>query len=865
MANDRTNESAVTTLASDDRLSTRATTAAKGAKSSQFAELGIGEGSRVGRYVLGAKLGEGGMGSVFVAQQLEPVQRRVAFKVIQLGMNTEDLLRRFEAERQILALLEHPNVATMYDAGATPGGRPYFVMEFVDGIEIDAFCSQHQLTIRQRIELFIQVLAGLEHAHQKGIIHCDIKPGNIVVSRETKQPVAKIIDFGISKSLSDNIAGATQHGEAIGTPRYMAPEQARLTSAGLDVRTDIFSLGAVLYELLVGISPFASSSSDDFREDVSNRESMTPAQGLTQASANIKRLAEDRRVSKRTLVKLLSGDIASVVLKALKSERTERYRSVSEFSDDLRRYLEGFPVIAKPRRFWYLAARFATRRKAVIASTAVVTVALIGTTIAAVMGFLQAEKAASEAILIAEFQATQLSRIDASAMGQDLRVGMLEKVRAELQLRGLGAQDINSKINQLEQLIEGANFTDLALEMLDVNIFDRALLVIDKDFNEQPLIQARLWQTVADTLRELGRLERATTPQQRSLDNRRRLLGNEHPDTLASIKKMGFLLKFQGELAAAEPYFREALAIERRRLGNQHPDTLDSINNIGALLHSQGKFDAAERYFREALEALRRVLGDEHPNTIASINNMGMLLQSKGDLTAAEPYIREALETNRRVLGDADLDTLLLISNMGLLLQSQGKLVEAEPYYREALETRRRVLGDEHPDTLVSINNMGKLLQDQGKFVETQPYFRKALETNRRVLGDEHPNTLISIYNMGALLRDLGDLEEAEALGREATEVARIRLGDQNVYLGIFLSSYGKTLTASGRFAEAKETLNEAHAILSDPATGGELYVKRPVKALIELFDAWQQMAPDQGHDRQAAQWRQRLVVLSGE
>jgi len=821
----------------EDSREDAATAFSGGTKPSHFAELGVEERTRIGPYVLGAKLGQGGMGSVFVADQLEPVQRRVAFKVIQLGMDTEALLRRFDTERQILALMDHPNVATMLDAGATPGGRPYFVMEFVDGIEIDKFCKQKRLTINQRIKLFLQVLAGIEHAHQKGILHRDIKPGNIIISQKENRSVAKIIDFGIAKSLTGTITGEglmtrmlTQHGDVIGTPNYMAPEQAMLGTDSLDVRTDLFSLGAVLYELLVGISPFERHSSNSSSlNDVAKRESRTPVQQLKGTGDFIGCLADERRVSRKTLEKILSGDIAWVVLKALKSERAERYRSVSEFSDDLKRYLDGYPVIAKPQRFWYLAARFAARRKALVAATSVLTIALIGTTIAAVTGFIQAEKAAelanksaAEANLIAEFQATQLSEIDASAMGMDLRTAMLEKVRAEHEIRGLEAEQTDANIEQLKELIEGASFTDLALEMLDKNIFDRALSAIGEDFNEQPLLQARLLQTIADTVTKLGRLGYATEPQKRAMEIRRHVLGDDHPDTLLSI------------------------------------------NNMGFLFHHQGKLEEAGLYYREALEGRRRVLGDEHADTFESIANMAALLRYQGELIEAEPYYREALEGRRRTLGDEHQQTLVSINNMGALLIDQGNYAEAEQYYRESLETSRRVLGKQHSDTLISINNLGTLFYYQGKMAEAEPYLAEALAVSRRTLGNEHTDTLISIHNMGRVLRNLGDLEEAETLGREATEVARKTLGDHHANLGVFLTAYGQILFALERFDEAERVLEEAHAILSEPGSGRSIYVERPVRSLIELFDAWHERLPGQGYEHKANEWRTRLAELSG-
>ena len=847
--------------------------------------------THLGPYRIVGTLGRGGMGTVYLAEQDQAgIARKVAVKVINRGLDGDEALRRFRVERQVLARLEHPHIARLYDGGETADGRPFLAMEYIPGEPLDRYCDQCQLPVRARLALFLKITHAIAYAHQNLIVHRDLKPTNILV---TEDGTPKLLDFGIAKPLQ-TLAGdesllETAPGQALMTPLYASPEQ--LAGEPITVATDVYAAGVVLYELLTGISPYADHGRSrphglDAIGRILGEDRVGPATQLAQqakaARATATQTASEtastptssvepmlgdlaRARGEATVDKLrtrLSGDLDTILLKALARDPKRRYPSIAAFAEDLERHLKGQPISARPATLGYRTGKFIRRYTWPLAAAAGVVVfsLALGITMtlqariiaeernrvieertrteaalareaqsrqAAEAARLQAEtalaqeaaaraaaeQARAETEQVAEFQADQLARIDPAAMAINLRQGLLDKVREAQGRRGLEEAQVTEVLNRLERDIAGANLTDLSLELLDVNVFDPALRVIEEELADQPLVQARLWQTVATTLRELGRLERAEAPQGRALATRREILGKEHPDTLNSIHNMGSLLEAQGKLTEAEPHFREALETRRRVLGNEHPDTLGSINNMGVLLEAQGKLTEAEQYFREALETRRRALGNEHPETLNSMNNMGTLLHNQGKLIEAEPYYREALETRRRALGDEHPDTLTSMNNIGTLLSDQGKLTEAEPYYRNALETLRRVLGDEHPRTLNSINNMGSLLQSQGKLTEAEAYYREALETLRRVLGDEHRMTLEVLRNMGVVLQSQGKLAEAEPYVREALETQRRVLGDEHPdtltsinNMGVLLFTQGKRTEAESYWREALET-----------------------------------------------------------
>ncbi len=812
---------------------------------------GESPGTVIDRYKLLQLIGEGGFGSVYLAEQTQPVQRRVALKIIKAGMDTKQVIARFEAERQALALMEHPNIARVLDAGATAGGRPYFVMELVRGEPVTRYSDRERLPIRKRLALFQSVCHAVQHAHQKGIIHRDLKPSNIMVTVADGEPLPKVIDFGIAKAtevrLTDKTLFTEMH-QLIGTPEYMSPEQAEVSGVDIDTRSDIYSLGVLLYELLTGSTPLErgrlrATPLVEVQRLIREEEPLRPSLRLATLGSSAQArfatplettinhsdssaldIARRRQSDPLQLTRTLRGDLDWIVLKCLEKDRRRRYATAGALADDIGRYLDDQPVLATPPDRVYAIRKFVRRnRGAVMAALAISTTLLIATGVSLVfalnaarerasaeMALERTEKAEAEAMsrageleIVAAFQEKQLSGIDAQRMGSKLRANLIASARAAAERSSLSPDQVDDRVVELEALISRIDFTGMAQNSLQENFFQPALAAIDEQVVE-PLVRARLLQTIASTLHKLGLYDAANAPQEEVVAIRRRELGDDHPDTLDSMSNLGFLLMAQGKLAVAEPHARTVLDVQRRVLGPDDPDTLISVSNLGLLLQAQGKLAEAESYHREAMEKRRQVLGNDHPDTLAAINNMGFLLQARGRLEDAEPYFRESLAGLRRVWGDEHVDTLVAINNMGALLYVQGKFEKAETYFREALGTSRQVLGADHRDTLRAMDNLAVVLRAQERLAEAEVYCRESMEKHRSALGNDHPDTLISIGNLGVLLVALGKLSEAEPFQREALEASRRVLGDDHPETLRAVFNMGNLLVSAERYAEAE-------------------------------------------------------------
>ncbi|MFQ5717954.1 MAG: tetratricopeptide repeat protein [Acidobacteriota bacterium] len=699
-------------------------------------------GHVIGRYHLLQKIGEGGMGDVWEADQHEPVRRRVALKLIKQGMDTRQVVARFESERQALAVMDHPFIAQVFDAGSTDRGRPYFVMEYVKGVPISEYCDRRRLDTRARLALFMQVCEGVQHAHHKAIIHRDLKPSNILIALHGDKATPKIIDFGVAKATSRPLTDSTMFtelGQFIGTPEYMSPEQAEMGGQDIDTRTDVYALGAILYELLVGALPFDAgplrrAGLDEIRRHIIDVDPPTPsARFPTLGGEAAATSARNRSTDVSTLRRQLRGDLDWIVMKAMEKDRSRRYGSPMELAADIGRYLASEPIAARPPSTTYRMQKFVRRHTGAVAAAG--TLASLLVAFAVVMA-VQAGRIAAERDR-ANQEAAAATRVSSFLTG-------LFRVSDPGEARG-------NSITAREILDQGADS-------------------IHKTLADQPAIQARLMDTMGEVYRNLGLYAPATPLLSDALQTRRHLLGDDHPDVLRSMQQLGILYYQQGRFDEAEPLLADALAKRRRVLGPEDPDTLDSMNSLANLYLRSRRTEEAEPLYVTALAAQRRILDDDDPATLKTMNNLAALYKRTRQFELAEPLARDALASRRRVLGDDHPSTLNALQNLAVINTFEGDFDQAEPLFEEALATRRRVLGEEHPETLLQMNNLAEFYRMAGKAERAEPLLVSALATQRRVLGNDHPSTFAMLDTLAHVYMDEKRFDAAEPLFQEALE-----------------------------------------------------------------------------------------------
>ena len=820
------------------RPEARTTMSQTGDSGSQTIEMprGEGPGGRIGPYKILQQIGEGGFGAVFEAEQEEPVRRRVALKVIKLGMDTREVIARFEAERQALALMDHPHIARVLDAGATDSGRPYFVMELVKGEPISGYCSKHKLPIVQRLKLFDQVCAAVQHAHTKGIIHRDLKPNNVLVSTQDDQPFAKVIDFGIAKATSGRLTDKTLFTEInlmMGTPLYMSPEQAE-GSADIDTRTDIYSLGVILYELLTDTTPIDSNTLRtagyaEIQRIIREVEPPRPSARLSKLTTT--KLGSEARQGgdSRKLTKMIRGELDWIVMKAIEKDRARRYETANGLAMDIRRYLAGEAVLAAPPSTIYRMQKFVRRNKTVVATGSLVATALL----VGIAGFAwqariaqqqahNAQLRAYELDQIAKFEATMLGQVKPAQTGKLLSDIVQAKYATALVKAGIPGTERTEKIAAFANEWQQVNATDAARDMIDNAYLKPAVATINQRFSNQPLVDAYLRQTLADVYVGMGLYDEAT------------------------------------------PLQRSALSTRRRVLGDDNRVTLVSILNTGVLLHKQGRVREAEPYYKEALQKMRRVFGENDPNTLWAMNNLGVAYAAEGHLREAEPYYRETLANRRRALGEDNQDTLASIINMGSLLRNENKYGEAEPYLREAAQKARQVLGGENLFTIQALCNLGLLLEAEGKLDEAEKLDREALDNARRGFGDDNPPTLVATIVTGGLLERQGKHADAEKLLAPAEAVARKTFTSDNAFwLATLLMHLGQAHTGLGDHAVAQSELLEAEPILrASHDLSQHNLIRDCTRALVALYSSWNGAEPGHGYDEKATDWKKKLETL---
>ncbi len=675
-------------------------------------------GDTIGPYKLLQQIGEGGMGVVYMAEQSEPVERRVALKIIKPGMDTRQVIARFEAERQALAMMDHPNIAKVLDAGTTDTGRPYFVMELVKGLPITQFCDDQHLTPRERLELFLPICQAVQHAHQKGVIHRDLKPSNILIARYDDKAVPKVIDFGVSKAVSQRLTEKTvftQYGQVVGTIEYMSPEQAQFNQLDVDTRSDIYSLGVLLYELLTGGTPFdkqrlRAAAFDELLRIIREEEPPRPSVRLS-TCATLPSIAANRHVEPGKLSVLVRGELDWIVMKALEKDRTRRYETASAFAADVRHYLNDEAVVACPPSAGYRFRKFARRNRATIATTTTIAIALIAGAGVATWQAIRATQERDRAVI------AEANALDAGQQARDdsERARIAEAWALTQFERAQESADMAIAIVQFLQYdLLGMADPD---ELLDAElspepnvrlrtVLDRAAAGIEGQFPDQPLVEAALCQTMGWTYIQLGEYEVAERLLQHALERRQDVLGSEHPNTLSTINGLAAAFSFERRYDEAEAMRRELVATYQRTLGPEHPATLTSMSNLASTINMQGRHAEAEAMHCETLAIKQAVLTPEHSSTLRSMSGLASAINRQGRNAEAEELFREVVEIQRRVLGLEHPSTLTSMINLANAINQQGRQTEAEELYREVLELRERVLGPQHPFTLAARRNL---------------------------------------------------------------------------------------------------------------------------------------------------------------
>jgi len=837
----------------------------------------LSSGLVIGPYHLLHRIGVGGMGEVWLAEQKEPIRRRVAIKLIKAGMDSREVIARFETERQTLALMDHPAIARVLDAGSTLQGLPYFVMEHVAGVPITLYCDRHRLNTRQRLELFIQVCEGVQHAHQKAIIHRDVKPSNILVAEVDNQAAPKIIDFGVAKALTQQINAETlftRAGSLVGTPEYMSPEQANSAGEDIDTRTDVYSLGIIFYELLAGTPPIElrKVALEEFLRRLREDEPQKPSTKITKGDPTTSTdVARKRQTDPHELAKQLQGELDSIALKALEKERSRRYASASEFAADIRRYLNNDPVLAVSPSLGYRARKFSRRhRVGLLMFCAFVLVLVAGAAISvrqSIVARRQRDRADAEAAT-------------AKAVNEFLQDDLLSQADPTEQSGGADAPpdpDVKAR-----------------------TLLDRAAARVSKRFADKPLVEAEIQDTIAHAYSGLGLYTEAEQHMRRAyelnaahrgsdapetldklmalssaqselnqfadslatakaaFEGETRVLGPEDPKTVVAMQNLGALYLYTNQYAEAEPLLKKALEIQTKRIGYDNIDTLNTSDSLAQLYIQQSRYAEASVVLAMGLESYRRVYGPDHPFTSREMYGLGKVLQGKGDYPEAEKVFSEALAIDQRTRGKQHPDSLRTAMHLGSVQVDAGKFDQGIPLLESTLADFRKVLGPGNDTALFCELSLGAAYDAKGARARAEQTLRAALQGLQALGKDGEDDASNAAELLGANLVEQRKYSQSEPVLRQA--LAHREKGDKDDWQLYRAQAFlGAALSGLKQFPEAEKLLVSGEQGLEQRASRmpaeQKKWVRFAAQQIAELYSSW-------GKPAEVAQWRAKLKAL---
>jgi serine/threonine protein kinase/tetratricopeptide (TPR) repeat protein len=793
-------------------------------------------GTIVGSYRILQQIGHGGMGAVYLAERTDDqFHKHVAVKLIKRGMDTDAVLRRFHDERKILAELDHPNIARLIDGGTTADGRPYFLMEYVDGRPIDRYCDECRLGVDDRLRLFLKVCAAVSYAHQHLVIHRDIKPSNILVMPDGSP---KLLDFGIAKVMHAEHGGDTVVTAAFMrpmTPEYTSPEQ--LQGAPSTTLSDVYSLGVLLFEMLVGHTPFEfpSRTPDDIVRVVTGSQAPKASEALARfgsqrlSATDADAIANARGTTVDRLRRCLAGDLDTIASMALRTEPERRYQSVGHLAEDIGRHLSGLAILARKDQALYRATKFVRRHQAGVGAALLVSATLVfgfGATIWQAIRATRAERAAVvERDRAATAQTAATTERDRALRAENAATGARvdaeqERNRAQDESRRADSEAAVAKavseFLQNDLLAQASSAVQAgAAARPDPNLtvraaLDRAAARIGGKFEDRPEIEAAIRRTIGMTYSDLGQYAEAEQHLKRAVELQQRILGAGHSDTLATMSQLGMIYTSTGKNAEAEVLMSKVLLEQRRLFGDNDIRTVDAMNNLAIAASGLGRHTEAERIYLRMLAIERRANGEEHAETLAVMNNLAVEYINEGRYAQAEEICKQTLDLKRRVLGEEHPSTLRTSNQLGIVYRNEGKYAEAESVLSSTLEARRRVMGMDHPDTLSNLSSLALVYQAEAKYAQAEPLIVQVIESRRRSLGEQHPLVIASMNNLADLNHRAGKLKDAETRFAEVLELRRRVLGPDHPNTLSVVTSLAAVKFDERDYAEAEGLLRQA-------------------------------------------------------